>query len=215
MLEWGDDYLRFLHNGAAVTTDGFPISAWSNATDYVIGDIASKGGSNWYAIADSNNKDPETEAAYWYELPADGTFQIPSPYADTLLDNLQWAQSADVMTITSGSTPVYELRRYSAWKWSLTPVSFSPSIDRPYALACTAGGAGTNSYRYTVTAVKARTFEESLAGTDTPLIIDDITQANPAEVTTTTNHPYVTGDRIYVLAVAGMTELNGRTSSLL
>jgi hypothetical protein len=210
LLEWGDDYLRFIKDGEAVTTDDFPISAWSNAENYTIGDIVSKGGSNWYAIADSNNKDPESEASYWYELPADGTFQIPSPYADTLLSSLQWAQSADVMTITSGATLVYELRRYSAWKWALIPVTFQPGIDRPYALACTAGGAGTNSYRYTVTSVKARTFEESLAGIDTPNVITGITQANPAEVTTFGNHGYTTGDQVYMVYAGGMTELDGR-----
>ena len=46
--------------------------------------------------------------------------------------------------------------------------------------------------------------------TQSPVSISAITQANPGEVTTSAAHGLTTGDRVILLAVAGMTELNNR-----
>ena len=43
------------------------------------------------------------------------------------------------------------------------------------------------------------------------LAISGVTQSNPAVVTTTTSHNLLTGDRVYITSVVGMTELNDRT----
>lgn len=40
------------------------------------------------------------------------------------------------------------------------------------------------------------------------LDISNITNANPAEVTTTVNHGYTTGDQVFITAVGGMTSIN-------
>lgn len=46
--------------------------------------------------------------------------------------------------------------------------------------------------------------------TQAPVSVSAITQANPGAVTTATAHGLTTGDRVVLLAVAGMTELNNR-----
>ena len=65
--------------------------------------------------------------------------------------------------------------------------------------------------KYKVTANNRDTFEESLpalsfSGAD----ITNVTQADPAVVTTSTDHGFEYGDEIYIDFVGGMTELNGR-----
>ena len=46
--------------------------------------------------------------------------------------------------------------------------------------------------------------------TKIPTNISGITEANPAVVTTSTSHGLQTGDRVYIAAVVGMTEVNDR-----
>lgn len=41
--------------------------------------------------------------------------------------------------------------------------------------------------------------------------ITAITRTNPGQITTATAHPYVTGDRVYITGVNGMTQVNGQT----
>lgn len=46
--------------------------------------------------------------------------------------------------------------------------------------------------------------------TETAKVITGITKANPGKVTTSTSHGFVTGDRVYLAAIVGMTQLNAR-----
>jgi len=54
MIEVGDLYMRFIRNGAQVTVSG--VTAWSAVTAYVIGDLASRLGVNYYCIAAHTNQ---------------------------------------------------------------------------------------------------------------------------------------------------------------
>lgn len=49
---------------------------------------------------------------------------------------------------------------------------------------------------------------------ETGLNIQNITQGNPCQVSTTTNHGYSTGDLVYLSGIVGMTELNGRFATV-
>ena len=42
-------------------------------------------------------------------------------------------------------------------------------------------------------------------------VISAITRASPGQITTATAHSYVTGDRVYITGVSGMTQANGQT----
>jgi hypothetical protein len=54
-------------------------------------------------------------------------------------------------------------------------------------------------------------FVDSGLSLDSPIAIDDITQADPAVVTTTAAHGLSNGDRIRIRDVIGMTEVNNNT----
>lgn len=59
-LEFGDAYIRFHSFGATLLTPVSGVSAWSNATAYTQGDLATHGGFTWYAVAANTNKQPDT-----------------------------------------------------------------------------------------------------------------------------------------------------------
>lgn len=155
-LEFGDYYMRVIRNGAQIEVSG--VALWNIATSYVIGDLVLDGGVNYYCIADNTGNTPPN-ATYWYAL-TDDIYEIPTPYAEADLFELNIIQSADVIVITHQNYPVHELRRAGNTSWTIPEVTFAPSIDTPTNLAVSGGSGSTD--RWVVTAIKDETFEESL-----------------------------------------------------
>lgn len=158
LLEWGDFTLRLIQNGAGIAASP---TAWSSLTAYGAGDQVGNGGVNYYCILGHTNQAPPN-ATYWYAMPADGTWEAPTPFLQADLRRMQFVQSADVMTLTHPSYAPYELRRYSATRWVLTPAVFAPTVAAPGGVGATPGGAGAIVFNYKVTAVLPETYEESL-----------------------------------------------------
>src|SRR5687767_1249291 len=46
LLEFGNGYIRFYQDGAPLVVSG--VAAWANATAYVLGDLVSRAGVNYY-----------------------------------------------------------------------------------------------------------------------------------------------------------------------
>jgi hypothetical protein len=137
-------------------------------------------------------------------------YEIATPYLTAELLDLDYVQSADVMTICHLAHAPRELTRTGNAAWSLTTIVFQPQQVQPTGVAVTVNTAGSETDRYIVTAVNRETTEESLAGlNNTTQTITAVTQANPA-VVTIAGHPYIAGDDIYIQGVVGMTELNGK-----
>lgn len=159
-IEVGAGYFRLYKNGARVTVAGVP--AWSAVTSYVIGDLVSQGGVNYYAIAPSLNQIPPN-ATYWYPLTG-AIFEIPTPYLANLhLLRFTPPQAGGIATLTHKDYPSRELRSTGDTAWTLLPITTAPTIPAPTGLAGTAGAAGTLNPKYVVTAAGAETYEESLA----------------------------------------------------
>lgn len=158
LIEAGNGYLRFVHNGAAVALSA--VTAYDNAHAYVPGDLASSGGVNYWAkVATTGNAPPN--ATYWYAMP--GTLlEIPHPF---LTHRFNVSQNGNVLTLTHQDIAPQELVYGGLTHWALTPVSTSPAIPTPQTLAVTQGtpGPGSRIASYVVTAAKAETYEESLA----------------------------------------------------
>lgn len=162
-VEVGEGYMRF-HTAGATLLAGSP-AAYNGATAYTVGDLVSSAGVNYYCIAATTGNAPPN-ATYWYPMPSDGTFEIPTPYAEADLFALHYVQSQDVLTIVHPSYAPRELRRYGATEWVLSTISFASDLAAPGSVTATATvGAGAVTYRYTVTAVDSTGREESLAGT--------------------------------------------------
>jgi hypothetical protein len=143
VFEFGDFYIRFYQNSSRINVSG--VSAWVDATAYALGALVVQGGINYYCIAAHTSTaatdQPGTGTNWqtkWYALT--GTiYEIPTPYAVADLPSLIFAQSADVITLTHPSYAPRELKRFSATNWTLTPITFGPSIGVPTNLAKTGG----------------------------------------------------------------------------
>lgn len=147
-LEFGNLYIRFHQNGSPVTVSG--VTAWSGATAYVVGNLASRLGINYYCILAHTNQQPPN-ATYWYALTG-SIYEIPSPYLEAELDFIKYVQSADVITITSPDRGQKLLSRLGTTNWTLTdfsaelgPFEDANSDDRLYIYSTNlAGTVGTD-----------------------------------------------------------------------
>jgi|GEM_PF-568160 len=112
-------------------------------------------------------------------------YEIVTPYAAANLFEIEFAQSGDVMTIVHPNYAPRELVRITNTNWTLTEIEFSPSQEPPTALSI------TNNYLQSGS-------------------ISDVTNANPA-IVTSTGHGLSTGAEVLITGIVGMTELNGNT----
>ena len=131
-IEFGDRYLRFYTSRGQVQVSG--VSAYSGATAYVVGDLVSDAGVNYYCKAGVTGTAPPN-ATYWHALT--GTiYEIPSPYlvADLTNDDgtfaLRYAQTGDVIRLAHEAYPPMTLTRFSGTRWTLAKIAFaSPAFD--------------------------------------------------------------------------------------
>ena len=92
-------------------------------------------------------------------------YQLVTPYAEADIFDIHYVQSNDVLTLVHPSHPPAELRRLGAIDWSLTNISFQPTIGTPSAPTVTGSGSGTEyTYNYVVTAVSLPDLQETGMG---------------------------------------------------
>lgn len=96
-------------------------------------------------------------------------YEIATPYTTAQLFELNYTQSADVMTIVHPAQQPRNLSRLGHTNWTLAVISFVPSISAPIGLVGsprTGGSGDTTNYRYKVTAIAdGEVPEESLPST--------------------------------------------------
>ncbi len=160
-IEAGDLYFRFIRAGAQIIVSG--VAAWSNATNYVIGNLAERLGVNYYCIAAHINQQPPN-ATYWYPLTG-AIYEIPTPYVEADIAALEVVQSGDVVTIAHPNYDTRDLTRTGHTTWTLTAKTYGPSISAPTGV--TNSGAAGSVTEWVVTAVKRDTYEESLQSSST------------------------------------------------
>jgi hypothetical protein len=240
VLEFGDEYVRFIRNGAYVRQAAKTITAITKANPAVV-TSASHGYSNGdevyitdvVGMLQVNNRSFKVYGvtANTFQLrEMDGTttinstsydtyvsggtaeepYEISSPYQDTDVFALNYVQSGNVITIVHPSYRPRELTRNAHDDWSLAEIIFNPTISYPTGLSVTEGAAGANTFRYTVTAIDKETYEESLPARNTSS--KTITAITKADpaVVTSTAHGFVNDEEIIIQSVGGMTELNKR-----
>jgi len=166
VIEMGNEYFRFHTLGATLQyADG---SAWSNSTNYSIGDIAKHNNVNYYAKTAHSNSTPPN-STNWYALPSDMTYEIPSPYLEAELFAIKFVQSSDVMTLVHPNHEPAELRRYGATNWQFIDINFAATISAPTIASVVAyvpSSASVNNdtnedHTYVVTAVASDGIQES------------------------------------------------------
>lgn len=93
-------------------------------------------------------------------------YQITSPYSAADLFDIHFAQDSDVLTATSKLYPAQELKRLGAASWTITPVTFVPTMAPPGGFSVVATKPTPNNttlQAYVVTAIAADGVTETLA----------------------------------------------------
>lgn len=209
VLEFGDEYLRFHSNGSTlldtsnaitdITIDpvatftvpghGYPFGKWL----FLDGIPNMPGISNRWVVV-SNVPDADTfnlVDLYGQQIDTTGqgpfvtgnvagVYEIATPYAVEDVFDLHFVQSADVMTITHQGYESRELRRLGAANWTLTPISFRPSLATPGAPSASAHGPGGGTpiiHTYAVTAQAAGALGEESQASPSATANNDLTVA--------------------------------------
>jgi hypothetical protein len=240
VLEFGDQYMRVMRDGAHVLDSTVVISNITNASPAVVtatahgfssgdevyitgteGMLRVEGNryiidvltADTFALYDQRNGtaplDSTNFGVYTGSGSASTIYEISTPYSVNDLMEIKFVQTADTMTLTHASYPVYELTRTGHAAWTLAAATFTPLTTWPTSVSVsTQSTVGNFRARYKVTAVGD---DESLPGVDTTnaKTITAITRANPA-VVTSVGHGLATDDEVHIASVVGMTELNGR-----
>jgi hypothetical protein len=109
------------------------------------------------------NIDTTTYTAYTSGGTVARIYQITTPYATADLFELKFEQNADVVTIVHETYRPYELKRTGDTSWTLTEITFNPTIETPGNFSDDdSGTGGSPTTEWNVTAVDRYTGEESL-----------------------------------------------------
>ena len=132
-----------------------------------------------FEITDLQDNDINSSAytAYGSAGTAARVFTLVTPYVTADLFELQYEQSADVMTICHPTYAPRELKRLGATNWTLAAITFAPSVTAPGSVAVAATvGSGSVTYKYVVTALESDILEESVASAEVS-VTNDLTTA--------------------------------------
>jgi hypothetical protein len=183
VLELGVGYIRFFVNGATLLEANVAVAS-------IVGTVVTTTAAHGYATGDwvfilnrffkitVTGASTFTTADLW-SVAANPTasatvcarvYKIASPYAAADLMDLHYTQNSDVLTITHPGYVSKELKRLGATNWTLTSVSYAPTIAAPASPAAAvtqhdAGTTGDRTYDYVVTAIAADGVSESVAST--------------------------------------------------
>lgn len=176
VLEFGNQYVRFIVGGnallesnkAIVSIVGSTVTVtahgWSTGDDVFIG-------TRFHRITVTGVNTFTTADLWGAATVASGStaarvYTLATPYATADLFDLHYTQSSDVLTITHPSYATRELRRLGATNWTLTTVSFAPTVLAPTgeAVVPTVGTPGNQSPQsYCITVMDTDGVTESLA----------------------------------------------------
>jgi len=163
VIEMGDEYFRFYTGLGQVQKTLGDTDAWVTATAYYVGDFVKESSIIYYCIVDHTSGTFATDLAAnkWV---AQSTYELPHPYAEADLFEVQYAQLNDVIYMTHKDYPPQVLTRLGANDWTMAAFVYigSPYLEDNTGAVTLTPSAVTGSI--TVTA-SAATFEAGHVGT--------------------------------------------------
>ena len=209
VIELGDYYMRVIQAG--VRLDVAPLGAYNGGTTYAGGDSVTYSGVTYVSLADSNTgHQPDISPTWWHAL-IDNIFECETPWSHDDVYRFSYVQKDDVIIVVDLDYPVYEIRRYGTYWWSVVPFDISPDIAEPTSLATSGGTAGADTY-YKVTAVAKETYEESYAGMEAVKTLTGLAVVSGTTwrgtVAATTG--WALGDSVWFTEVVGPDEFSER-----
>lgn len=156
---------------------------------YTTGDLVTSLGAVLYCLQNPTvNGLPQWgpgATAYWYQMPATGEYEIPSPYTETEIRDVRYARSNDVVTFTHPNHPVYELWRGNATRWRIAAAGFASTLSAP-------------------TGVSVSPTQPGIAGD-----VATVVGLTPLRLAFTNEHPFFNGDTITGTVVQGLNSVTG------
>lgn len=138
ILEVGVGYIRFWSNGLQVlkqnTVDN-PVGAWSTANPYSAGDYILQGGLIYYCLISHSPTVFATDLAFGYWV-QQSIVEVPTPYQEADLREVQYVQINDIMYMVHPSYPVQKLSRIKddTWKFAEVQWKWPPFLDENITL---------------------------------------------------------------------------------
>jgi hypothetical protein len=134
---------------------------------------------NDYELTDlqDNNINSSAYTAYSSAGTSAKVYEVVTPFATADLFDINFTQSADVMTLVHPNHAPRELRRSGAASWALATITFAPTIGAPAGVSVSASpSSGSLVYKYVVTAL-SETLEESVASSEVTASSQDLSIA--------------------------------------
>lgn len=213
MLEFGDQYIRFISEGATIVESSFAIigvtaafpavatvvgNPWANDDWIFITGIVGmtrlnnrffkvQVAGNAVTLFDVNGRaiDARTFTAYVSGGTGARVYKISSPYLAADLALLKFIQSAQVMTLTHPSYAARELTLTAATSWTLSTVATGVLVNPPTSVTATASSAGTVNYAYIITSVDSDGNESAVSVAGATTSVNIATTAGSIRVTFT------------------------------
>ncbi len=88
--------------------------------------------------------------------------EVETTYEAEDLPYIKYTGSQDVMTLTCRGHAPRELRRLDHHSWTLSVITFEPTIGPPTDISIAATGSGSTEYKYKIASLKEETLEESI-----------------------------------------------------
>lgn len=132
IIEMGEGYMRFWSNGVQVPAPT-PTATWATGNSYTAGSYFIFNGQTYYVqishIADQIANDVASG-----KISQQTALEVPSPYSEAVLREVQYIQINDLMYFTHADHPVYKLTRLADNNWKMEAVSwdYPPMIDISY-----------------------------------------------------------------------------------
>lgn len=177
-----------------------------NGNRYIIRDVTASAFS-LYDQVDGSPVDGTAWTAFTTGGTVDAVYTITTPYLSTDVMSLNYAQSANTMTLVHPDYAPRDLVRTGHAAWTLSLIDFTSTQAAPTAVTSNFTVGTAKVHRYAVTATGS---DESFAGTtSTTSTPESATAADPVVVTDTA-HGWENGDLILITGFSEMTELNNR-----
>lgn len=154
-------------NGDEVYIEGIvgAIGAYLNGRNFKIANVDTTANTFSLKYMDGTAVNSTTFGAYTSGGTVAEIYEISTPYLEEDLSTINFVQSADVITLVHSRYQPRDLARTGHTSWTLTEITFAPSIAAP--ANPTNDGAAGSTYVWVITAIDAETGEESLASTQT------------------------------------------------
>ena len=177
VLEFGQNYLRFISNGAYILEAGTSITGATNANPGVITDVAHgyatgdwvfitsvggmtqlngnyyivvKTGANTYTLTDLNGNAINTTGfgAYTAGGTAQRVYTLTTPYVGSDVALLKYAQNVTQLIICHPNYSPQVLTINTANNWTLSSINFGPTINTPAAPTISSTSATGGGWNY-------------------------------------------------------------------